>query len=343
MIRNYVLVKIALWMMTIGICVTLFLVFNRTWYINNFDFEELALLGDFVGGIIPAFLTISTVLIIYATYRTQQEELAATRQQLIESVEQAEITNETMKLQQFETTFFNMLDMLESTRNTLVISEDETKGKVVFNKIILEIKEVYKNEMLNDFLYSYYSKNESSFGEMWGDYYDFLYNTNAGIGNKILLKEQFTNIIKGIKSQRGDNFSLREAINFDYYYVLQGVTSGDINNNIRKILEKDYINSSDYKGKAYRTIMNKWDNPLNSYYKLIEVIYEFIGNYNGLFNIDYYEIFYSTFSDLELAVINFENEYSFSSKNDKRSRLNAFIKSRGNEVMNTIQIKYSID
>ncbi|MGE6541095.1 putative phage abortive infection protein [Bacillus luti] len=93
-----------------------------------FDFsylKELGAVGDFIGGTTVTFLTGASVFLLIATNIMQRKELENSREsinQLVEqtaaSIQQAEearketqITNETMKKQQFETTFFNMLQL----------------------------------------------------------------------------------------------------------------------------------------------------------------------------------------------------------------------------------------
>lgn len=104
-------------------------------YSGYSDYTGLAALGpigDFIGGTTVTFLTGASVILLIATNMMQQKELQMSRQSVDEmvnqtkasvkqmkaSVRQAEearketqVTNETMKKQQFETTFFNMLSL----------------------------------------------------------------------------------------------------------------------------------------------------------------------------------------------------------------------------------------
>ncbi|QHA20660.1 hypothetical protein GPA05_20990 [Bacillus toyonensis] len=93
---------------------------------------DLGPVGDFIGGTTVTFLTGASVFLLIATNRMQRKELQMSRKSIDEMVKQTEasveqmkasvqqaeeakketqITNETMKRQQFETTFFNMLQL----------------------------------------------------------------------------------------------------------------------------------------------------------------------------------------------------------------------------------------
>lgn len=61
-------------------------------------------LGDFIGGITAPFLSVVALLLLYLTYKSQKEELSETRGILNKQTE-------TLTRQQFETTFFNMLNL----------------------------------------------------------------------------------------------------------------------------------------------------------------------------------------------------------------------------------------
>ena len=60
-------------------------------------------LGDFIGGITAPFLSIFALLLLYWTYHSQKQELLETRKILNDQ-------NFLITKQQFETTFFNMLN-----------------------------------------------------------------------------------------------------------------------------------------------------------------------------------------------------------------------------------------
>ncbi|PDZ55111.1 hypothetical protein CON15_23120 [Bacillus cereus] len=86
---------------------------------------DLGAVGDFIGGTTVAFLTAASTIFLLATIIMQRKEIKisqrnikelviqtqATVQQAKEARKETQVTNETMKKQQFETTFFNMLSL----------------------------------------------------------------------------------------------------------------------------------------------------------------------------------------------------------------------------------------
>lgn len=67
-------------------------------------------LGAFIAGLTTPFLSISAFILLYLTYKSQKQELAASKQIL-------KSQSKTLKKQQFETTFFNMLNLHHSIVN----------------------------------------------------------------------------------------------------------------------------------------------------------------------------------------------------------------------------------
>lgn len=94
---------------------------------------DLGPIGDFIGGTTVAFLTAASVVLLLATIIMQRKEIKISQQSIEELVKQTEasvkqaeearketqITNDTMKKQQFETTFFNMLNLLQEIVNNM--------------------------------------------------------------------------------------------------------------------------------------------------------------------------------------------------------------------------------
>ncbi len=82
------------------------------------SFSKLGTVGDFLGGTTVGLLSLASILFLISTIvmqrkelGMQREELQLTREELAKANEQYKITNETMLKQQFETTFFNMINM----------------------------------------------------------------------------------------------------------------------------------------------------------------------------------------------------------------------------------------
>ncbi len=111
----------------------------RSWYRQYDDYSGLAALGpvgDFIGGSTLAFFNLATILLLFATYIAQKKELIAARTE-------SQIANNTMKIQRFESTFFNMLSLYNDTVRSIRISSshlEEWEGKrgllVLYNQFV---------------------------------------------------------------------------------------------------------------------------------------------------------------------------------------------------------------
>ncbi len=162
---------------------------------------NLGPIGDFVGGTTVTFLTAASVFLLIGTNIMQRKELQMSRQsvdemvkqtkasveQMAASVQQAEearketqITNETMKRQQFETTFFNMLQLhhqMVENMNVYVVrnnKSEEFHGRKAlatmrdrFNKrISFDATDTINQDILNEI----YEEFQDVFGNQIGHY-----------------------------------------------------------------------------------------------------------------------------------------------------------------------------
>lgn len=127
-----------------GIIIITFLVYLLNGHINFYDinFDKLNTFGGFVGGLIGAFLTVVATLYVYKTFYTQKEEL--------------KLQKDLISQQQFEATFFNMLNVHRELKNSLHINinrsidninindNDVFNGVSVFRVIRLDFEVLYK-------------------------------------------------------------------------------------------------------------------------------------------------------------------------------------------------------
>ncbi|HGE7613637.1 TPA: putative phage abortive infection protein [Bacillus cereus] len=124
---------------------------------NYKTIADLGAVGDFIGGTTVAFLTAASVILLLATIIMQRKEIKISQQSIEElvkqteaSVEQAEearketkVANETMKRQQFETTFFNMINLhrsiIENLRDTYIKDDQEVeiRGRMVLEDFLV--------------------------------------------------------------------------------------------------------------------------------------------------------------------------------------------------------------
>ncbi|QBJ67097.1 hypothetical protein C3496_12265 [Bacillus anthracis] len=154
------------------------------WVVVHFDLKSLGdfgAVGDFIGGTTVTFLTGASVFLLIATNIMQRKELQMSRksvdemvkqtkasvEQMAASVEQAEearketqITNETMKRQQFETTFFNMINLQHNILKE--IQYGDYVGREAIYMLYRELKNTYDNQVYERYKTKYINNITSS-------------------------------------------------------------------------------------------------------------------------------------------------------------------------------------
>ncbi len=137
--------------------------------------------GDMFGGITSFFSAVTVILVFYAA-RLQKQELDSTRQELVQQ-------NNTTKLQRFETTFFNLLELYIQIRNEITytaIEYDQHEGykyNIITGIRALEIINEYWNHKFktNDTPTQYVPSSKPWFTMKYND------GQNSGNGNTALL------------------------------------------------------------------------------------------------------------------------------------------------------------
>lgn len=99
-------------------------------------FETFGNYGGFIGGLIGSGLSFVTVILVYRTYKLQEEELRETRNQL--------------KKQQFETVFFNMLEMIHTMGKEFQNVEDKNFFIYFMDSLKLKYQPVSSTSLLLD-------------------------------------------------------------------------------------------------------------------------------------------------------------------------------------------------
>ncbi|KKB35988.1 putative phage abortive infection protein [Bacillus thermotolerans] len=103
------------------------------WYKRYEDYSGLAALGpvgDFIGGSTMAFFNLASILLLVATLIIQRKELRATQREY-------QLTNNTMIKQQFENTFFNMINLQNEIVNTM--SHNKRSGREALKLILFDL------------------------------------------------------------------------------------------------------------------------------------------------------------------------------------------------------------
>ena len=75
--------------------------------------DDWGYFGDFFGGLVGTLVSLVAVVLVYLTYRLQKVELRETSKALNSQ-------NEQLKIQQFENTFFKLLERKESLILSLI-------------------------------------------------------------------------------------------------------------------------------------------------------------------------------------------------------------------------------
>ncbi|MEJ9232235.1 hypothetical protein LAV79_22820 [Peribacillus butanolivorans] len=125
------------------------------------SFDELGVVGDFFGGTTVGLLSLSSIIFVTAAIIMQKEELELQRIEVRKTREEYEITNRTMKRQQFETTFFNMINLHHNILNEIKI--DNSKGRDAIQQMYGDLEYYYSNTVYAN--YSEDLKREALMGD----------------------------------------------------------------------------------------------------------------------------------------------------------------------------------
>ncbi|OME79592.1 hypothetical protein BK120_21695 [Paenibacillus sp. FSL A5-0031] len=109
---------------------------------------NLGTVGDFFGGTTVGLLSLASIIFVTAAIMMQKEELELQRNEVQKTREEYEITNATMKKQQFDSTFFNMINLHHDITKDIVI--EGTTGRAAMQIVILKIKAAYKDNDVFD-------------------------------------------------------------------------------------------------------------------------------------------------------------------------------------------------
>ncbi|WOO45603.1 putative phage abortive infection protein [Bacillus subtilis] len=137
---------------------------------NNFSLkgiDGLGTFGDFFGGTTVGLFNLSSILLVLTAVIMQRKELEQTRNEFVQ-------TNKTLIKQQFDNTFFNMINL----QNEIVrgIGVERQKGKYALDYLNTEVKSKYQlnkekidnkklrliesyNEVYKKFIFGHYFRN----------------------------------------------------------------------------------------------------------------------------------------------------------------------------------------
>ncbi len=84
------------------------------------EYTILATAGDWLGGTSAPLFSLAGFLMMYGAYKMQQEDLRLTRDEMQQTRKEFETQNATLKRQEFETTFFHLLELHHQIVNSII-------------------------------------------------------------------------------------------------------------------------------------------------------------------------------------------------------------------------------
>lgn len=161
---------------------------------EDFDKELTGIVGDFVGGVVGTLWSLTGVILFFLALRLQSKELSLQIQEMRE-------TRNVFQLQQFESTFFNLIKTHNEIRDSIKIDKNKTisfgkqeilsgnEGLQAVKDFILEEKKQLERN-LDLMKANLNQENEERFQQFYNITYDeFLSKKN--ISSKILYKDVF--------------------------------------------------------------------------------------------------------------------------------------------------------
>ncbi len=132
--KRIVIISISIALITIG---ALVFGYYKTGHLNrifenDIDHDYLGAFGDFLSGFLGAILGIITIYLVYKTYISQKEEL--------------ELSRNLIQKQNFESTFFSLIDNIKNKINSLELDNPPKKGNAVFFHLKIEFVNYYKQQ-----------------------------------------------------------------------------------------------------------------------------------------------------------------------------------------------------
>jgi hypothetical protein len=296
---------------------------NFKYFTNSDDYlfhtDKLGHFGDFIGGFLGTILTAIATYFVYKTYISQKEELISQKSELI-------LQRNLISQQQFENTFFNMLnvhrelknnlsttdrifwftdDQIDHLTNNLISKENKI---ILFNEIVKERKkiglDVFRNIRLdlNDLYNDEKIKKEINFYET-----SFLLKNNTYI---LDLKKKLgecnqrtisSTIEKILASENLDSEEKKMKANFKFIFETYQDVISHYCRNAYHILK--YIRENE-QGKTLGPDKKKYKNYANIFQSQLNVDEQFLLFYNFIH-------FNDETNDEMFQTINLVNYYSF--------------------------------
>ncbi|MEO2212138.1 putative phage abortive infection protein [Paenibacillus amylolyticus] len=126
----------------------LIMYFTKTAYTMD-NFGKLGSIGDYFGGTTVGLLSLASIIFVTAAIVMQKDELRLQREELEKTRDEYKVTNETMRRQQFDSTFFNMINLHHNILKEISYQGDT--GRDAIASLFLRIKQEYKSNVLRSY------------------------------------------------------------------------------------------------------------------------------------------------------------------------------------------------
>ncbi|WP_203246329.1 putative phage abortive infection protein [Sporosarcina beigongshangi] len=292
---------------------------------NLSDFRSISPIADYLGGTTVGFLSLASMFFVIAAIvmqkeelRLQREELQLTRTELEKTREEHAMTNKTMKLQQFETTLFNMMNLYTEILNELYYAE--SSGRVALEEVYEKINNDYLRHTIVDFTFEFMNNDSLPLDIRLREYSEVVYNIR--INNKPIWR--FLKIPHSRDEEPTIDFVCESISGFSeeerehgYRYILykeyKSLTQVIPENILVKKFVTSYIGEDYYTKKSFNTVVSGNKHMLNNYLKVVKMILNLIdGNEDALFNSlseeekkKYFKIFFSQLSAHEIMILHY--------------------------------------
>lgn len=206
----WALIVLAIAIVAVGYVMAIFYV---DWMYKSLgSLEKFSLLGpfgDFLGGTLNPLLTFLTFIAVVITIILQNRELALTRAEVERSANALDKQANSIELQNFENTFFEMLKFQADLVNSIDIDEGKIRGRDCFGIFYTNLNKKYRENLKKDggkrtnikvLALSYYLFWKEHQYDL-GHYFRYLYNFLKFIDEKEGDSEKY---IKILRSQLSD-------------------------------------------------------------------------------------------------------------------------------------------
>ena len=347
----------------VGMTIPFFIMWMAKTTFNVSSFEKLGTVGDFFGGTTVGLLSLASMLFVIAAIvmqkdelKLQREELQYTRAELEKTREEHAMTNKTMKLQQFETTFFNLInlhkDTLQESIYTNIYNTEKYNGREAL-KIHFEcINRKFENEIVEVFLLDYLAndRNDSEkrftaiaeiiYGLIYCDYKNPSY-FNFHFPIPLMPLDVFTKEISKDFIDTSDEHK-RSFIRRLNKKDLENISNHLNDNHLLIEFSNKYLEDNYYKEEALKKAINDENFELYNYTKIVTLIFSLIAGNDSINNEmtneekhRYALILVSQLTTLEITLLNYYAKLAGKDELDKY--LNKFsVVSLENKLENSI-------